>query len=84
MFMQNVFTGKTSLHFIIILYDCALRKFYMYPFKNLIYTREKFLARQCSINIEMARSAHVPLKNLTQEKNPYTLFPCSVGLCRDR
>ena len=30
------------------------------------------------------RSAHVPLKSLTQEKNPYTLFPCSVGLCRDR
>ena len=47
------------------------------------YTREKSLARQRSI--EMARSAHVPLKNLTQEKNPYTLFPCSVGLClRDR
>ena len=46
------------------------------------YTREKSLARQCSI--KMARSAHVPLKNLTQEKSPYTLFPCSVGLCRDR
>ena len=24
----------------------------------------------------------MPLKSLTQEKNPYTLFPCSVGLCR--
>ena len=39
--------------------------------------KRKSLATQCSI--EMARSAHVPLKNLTQEKNPYTLFPCSVG-----
>ena len=28
------------------------------------------------------KSAHVPLKNLTQEKNPYTLFLCSVGLCK--
>ena len=87
----------------------------MYSFNNLIYTKEKSLARQCSI--EMARiefevpmhvplkilhkrkilthyfhvqwgcagtdrSAHVPLKSLTQEKNPYTLFPCSVGLCK--
>ena len=28
------------------------------------------------------RSARVPLKMLTQEKNPYTLFLFSVGLCK--
>ena len=36
----------------------------MYPFKNLMYTREKSLAS----SFETARSAHVPLKILHKRK----------------
>ena len=75
------FHGSLSRRIIIwnVECPCALKK---------SYTREKslhiFSMLSGTVHAGTDRSAHVPLKSLTQEKNPYTLFPCSVGLCRDR
>ena len=60
---QNLYTGETSLHFIIVLY-IRLYPLICIPSKleSYIIHKRKVLSYTMSCSIEKGRSAHVPLK----------------------